>query len=166
VKASLSKITAALLVAVILALTLASCGTTVYKKQGITFELPSSFEQRAIENALYAYGDDESFIVFTKRTKSELAMNGLSELDVPGFTEYFLETSEMKDSVEVNYGVGSAEFRYIVGDPENEEVYSYYYTVIMRGTDCIWIAQMACYEPLASEYIPEFSKWAASITVE
>ena len=157
---------AALLVTVIALLSLSACGTTVYSKPGISFEIPSRFEPRAIAGAAFAYGDDESFIVFTKRTKSELAMNGLSELDVPGFTEYFLETSEMKDSVEVNYGVGSAEFSYIVGDPENEEVYYYYYTVIMRGTDCIWIAQMACYEPLASEYIPEFSKWAASITVE
>ena len=165
-KASVSRITAVLLVAVILALTLASCGTTVYKKQGITFELPSSFEQRAIENALYAYGDDESYLVFNKHTKSALATQGITTLDVAEFVEHALDKNGMTDAVEVEYGVDRAEFSYVAADSDAENVLYYCYSLVIKGSDCIWMIQMFCYATLSSDYIPEFEKWAASIVLE
>ena len=165
-KASISKIIAAELVAVILTLALVSCGTTVYKKQGITFELPSSFEQRAIENALYAYGDDESYIVFNKHTRSALATQGITTLDVAEFVEHALDKNGMTDAVDVEHGVDRAEFSYIAADSEAENVLYYCYSLAIKGSDCIWMIQMFCYASLAADYIPEFEKWAASIIVE
>lgn len=150
----------------ILSLTLVSCGTTRYEKQGISFELPSSFEQRAIENALYAYGDDEAYIVFNKHTKSALAAQGITTLDVAAFIDHALTENGMKDSVEVEYGVDRAEFSYIAADSDTEGLLYYCYSLAIRGTDCIWMVQMFCYASLASDYIPEFDKWAASIVVD
>ncbi len=150
----------------IVALALASCGTTRYEKQGISFELPSRFEQRAIANALYAYGDDESYIVFNKHTKSALALQGISTLDVADFVDHALTKNGMKDSVQVEYDVDRAEFSYIAADAEAEGVLYYCYSLVIRGTDCIWMIQMFCYASLSSEYVPEFEKWAASIKVE
>ena len=165
-KNSISKIISAALVAVILTLALASCGTTVYKKQGITFELPSSFEQRAIENALYAYGDDESYIVFNKHTRSALATQGITTLDVAEFVEHALDKNGMTDAVEVEYDVDRAVFSYIAADSEVQDVLYYCYSLVIKGSDCIWMIQMFCYATLSSDYIPEFEKWAASIVVE
>ena len=150
----------------IVALALASCSTTRYEKQGISFELPSRFEQRAIANALYAYGDDESYIVFNKHTKSALALQGISTLDVAEFVDHALTKNGMKDSVQVEYDVDRAEFSYIAADVEAEGVLYYCYSLVIRGTDCIWMIQMFCYASLSSEYVPEFEKWAASIKVE
>lgn len=150
----------------ILCIALTSCGTTVYKKQGITFELPSSFEQRAIENALYAYGDDESYIVFNKHTKSALATQGITTLDVAEFVEHALDKNGMIDAVDVEYGVDRAVFSYIAADSEAENVLYYCYSLVIKGSDCIWMIQMFCYATLAADYIPEFEKWAASIVVE
>ena len=150
----------------IVALALVSCGTTRYEKQGISFELPSRFEQRAIANALYAYGDDESYIVFNKHTKSALALQGISTLDVAEFVDHALTKNGMKDSVQVEYDVDRAEFSYIAADAEAEGVLYYCYSLVIRGTDCIWMIQMFCYASLSSEYVPEFEKWAASIKVE
>lgn len=155
-----------LILTLILAFSLTACGTAAYSKAGISFEIPKSFEPRAVVGADFAYGSDEAFIVFNKRTRSELEAGGLSELDVAEFTDRFLTENEMKDAVEVKQYADRVEFDYVVGDPENEEVFYYYYTIVMRGTDCIWIIQMACYEALAPEYAPEFDKWAASIKVE
>lgn len=150
----------------ILCTALTSCGTTVYKKQGITFELPSSFEQRAIENALYAYGDDESYIVFNKHTKSALATQGITTLDVAEFVEHALDENGMTDAVDVEYDVDRAVFSYIAADSEVENVLYYCYSLVIKGSDCIWMIQMFCYATLSSDYIPEFEKWAASIVVE
>ena len=155
-----------LVFALILCIALTSCGTTVYKKQGITFELPSSFEQRAIENALYAYGDDESYIVFNKHTKSALATQGITTLDVAEFVEHALDKNGMIDAVDVEYGVDRAVFSYIAADSEAENVLYYCYSLVIKGSDCIWMIQMFCYATLAADYIPEFEKWAASIVVE
>ena len=155
-----------LIFTLILCIALTSCGTRKYEKQGITFELPSSFEQRAIENALYAYGDDESYIVFNKHTKSALAAQGITTLDVAEFVDHALERNGMTDGVEVEYGVDRAVFSYIVADSEVENVLYYCYSLVVKGTDCIWMIQMFCYETIASDYIPEFRKWAASIEVE
>lgn len=155
-----------LILILIFSLALASCGTTVYDKPGITFEIPSRFEQRAIERALYAYGDDESFIVFNKRTRGELLADGLSELDVAEFADRFLAEAGMKDTVQVVGDADRVEFSYIVADPDNADVYFYYYTLVLRGSDCIWIVQMSCYEPLTDKYVPEFEKWASSIAVQ
>ena len=150
----------------IVALALASCGTTRYEKQGISFELPSRFEQRAIANALYAYGDDESYIVFNKHTKSALALQGISTLDVADFVDHALTKNGMKDSVQVEYDVDRAEFSYIAADADAEGVLYYCRSLVIKGTDCIWMIQMFCYASLSSDYIPEFEKWAASIEVE
>ena len=155
-----------LVFALILCIALTSCGTTVYKKQGITFELPSSFEQRAIENALYAYGDDESYIVFNKHTKSALATQGITTLDVAEFVEHALDKNGMTDAVDVEYDVDRAVFSYIAADSEAENVLYYCYSLAIKGSDCIWMIQMFCYATLSSDYIPEFEKWAASIVVE
>lgn len=152
--------------AFLLLLSLTACGTAKYSKLGISFEIPSRFEPRAIAGAAFAYGDDEAFIVFTRRTRSEILANGLSELNVSEFTDRFLTSSGMKDAVEVNYTTDRAEFGYVVADPENNDVYYYYYTVVMKGNDCIWIVQMACYEALADKYASEFDKWVASIEIE
>ena len=159
-------LTMLLVFTLILCITLTSCGTTRYEKQGITFELPSSFEQRAIENALYAYGDDESYIVFNKHTKSALAAQGITTLDVTEFVDHALERNGMTDGVEVEYGVDRAEFGYIAADSEAENVLYYCYSLAIKGSDCIWMIQMFCYATLSSDYIPEFEKWAASIVVE
>ena len=147
-------------------LTLTSCGTTRYEKPGISFELPSRFEQRAIENALYAYGDDESYIVFNKHTKSALAMQGISSLDVAAFVDYALDKNGMKDSVQVEYDVDRAEFSYVAADADAEDVLYYCRSLVIKGSDCIWVIQMFCYYSLASEYTTEFDKWEASIEVE
>lgn len=155
-----------LILTLILAFSLTACGTASYSKAGIYFEIPKSFEPRAVVGADFAYGSDEAFIVFNKRTRSELQADGLSELDVAEFTDRFLTENEMKDAVEVQHFTDRVEFSYVVGDPDNEEVFYYYYTIVMKGTDCIWIIQMACYEAVAYEYAPEFDKWAASIKAE
>ena len=149
-----------------LLLTLAACGSTKYTKLGVSFEIPSRLEPRAVAGAAFAYGDEESFIVFTRKTKSELEASGLSSLDVAEFTDRFLTESAMKDAVEVEYSTGRAEFGYVVEDPDNMDLYYYYHTVVMKGSDCIWIIQMSTYEALADKYIPEFEKWAASIVIE
>jgi len=81
-------------------------------------------------------------------------------------TDRFLTENEMKNAVEVKHFADRAEFDYVVGDPDNEEVFYYYYTIVMKGKDCIWIIQMGCYEAVAPEYASEFDKWAASIKVE
>ena len=145
---------------------LASCGTTVYEKPGITFELPSRFEQQAIDKALYAYGDDESFVVFNKRTRAELLADGLSVLDVVEFADRILAEAGMQDTAQVVGDADRVEFSYIVADPDNADVYFYYYTLVLRGSDCIWIVQMSCYEPLTDKYVSEFEKWASSISVQ
>ncbi len=150
----------------IFCITLTSCGTTRYEKQGISFELPSRFEQRAIENALYAYGDDESYIVFNKHTKSALAVQGITTLDVAEFVDHALTENGMNEAVEVEYGVDRAEFSYIAADADAEGVLYYCRSLVIKGTDCIWMIQMFCYASLSSDYIPEFEKWAASIEVE
>ena len=155
-----------LILTLLLALSLTACGTAKYSKLGISFEIPKSFEPRAVAGALFAYGDDESFIVFTRRTASELSSLGISGLDVPAFTDRFLTDSGMKDVVEVEYSTNRAEFDYVVEDPDSENLYYYYETIVLKGKDCIWIVQMACYEALANEYYSEFDKWAASIKVE
>ena len=159
-------LTMLLVFTLIFCITLTSCGATRYEKQGITFELPSSFEQRAIPNALYAYGDDESYIVFNKHTKSSLAAQGITTLDVDEFVDYALDRNGMTDAVEVEYGIDRAEFSYIAADSEAENVLYYCYSLVIKGTDCIWMIQMFCYATLADDYIPEFEKWAASIVVE
>jgi len=150
----------------ILAFSLTACGTVTYTRAGISFEIPKSFEPRAVVGADFAYGGDEAFIIFNKRTRNELQAGGLSELDVAEFTDRFLTENEMKDAVEVKHFADRAEFDYVVGDPDNEEVFYYYYTIVMKGKDCIWIIQMGCYEAVAPEYASEFDKWAASIKVE
>ena len=155
-----------LIFTLILSIALTSCGTTVYKKQGITFELPSSFELRAIPNALYAYGNDESYIVFNKHTKSALSAQGITTLDVAEFVDYALDRNGMTDAVEVEYGVDRAEFSYMAADSEAENVLYYCYSLVIKGTDCIWMIQMFCYAGLTADYVPEFEKWAASIEVE
>lgn len=152
--------------ALLLLFSLSACGSVKYSKLGISFEIPKRFEPRAIAGAAFAYGDDESFIVFTRRTRSELLAGGLSEINVSEFTDRFLTENGMKDAVEVNYTTDRAEFGYVVADPENNDVYYYYYTVVMKGDDCIWIVQMACYEALADKYAPEFDEWVASIVIE
>jgi hypothetical protein len=157
---------ALMILTAILLLTLTSCGSVKYSRLGISFEIPRRFEPRALAGATFAYGDDEAFIVFTRRTQSELLAGGLSELNVAEFTDRFLSDNGMKDAVEVDYSTDRAEFGYVVADPDNEAVYYYYYTVVFKGKDCIWIAQMACYEALADKYIPEFDKWAGSIEIE
>ena len=155
-----------LIFTLIFCITLTSCGTTRYEKQGITFEIPSRFEQRAIPNALYAYGDEESYIVFNKHTKSALSTQGITTLDVDEFVYYALDRNGMTDAVEVEYGVDRAEFSYIAADSAAENVLYYCYSLVIKGTDCIWMIQMFCYATLADDYIPEFEKWAASIEVE
>ena len=155
-----------LLIVLLLLPSLAACGNTGYTKLGISFEIPSRFEPRAVAGASFAYGDDESFIVFTRRTRAELSANGLSELNVAEFTDRFLTESGMKDSIEVEYSTDRAEFSYVVEDPEEEDLYYYYYTVVLKGNDCIWIVQMSTYDALADKYIPEFNTWAASIEIE
>lgn len=155
-----------LILILISGLALVSCGTTVYDKPGITFEIPSRFEQQAIDKALYAYGDDESFIVFNKRTRAELLADGLSVLDVAEFADRILTEAGMKDTVQVVGDADRVEFSYIVADSDNADVYFYYYTLVLRGSDCIWIVQMSCYEPLTDKYVSEFEKWASSISVQ
>lgn len=160
------RVLALVILSALMLLSLASCGSVKYSKLGISFEIPRRFEQRALAGASFAYGDDESFIVFTRRTRSELQAGGLSELDVAEFTDRFLTDNGMKDAIEVDYSTDRAEFGYVVTDPDNEEVYYYYYTIVLKGSDCIWIVQMACYEALTDKYVPEFYKWAESIKVE
>ena len=160
------RVLALVILSALMLLSLASCGSVKYSKLGISFEIPRRFEPRALAGASFAYGDDESFIVFTRRTRSELQAGGLSELDVAEFTDRFLTDNGMKDAIEVDYSTDRAEFGYVVTDPDNEEVYYYYYTIVLKGSDCIWIVQMACYEALADKYVPEFYKWAESIKVE
>ena len=155
-----------LILTLLLVLSFTACGTTNYSKLGISFELPKSFEPRAVAGAVFAYGDDESFIVFTRRTATELSSLGISGLDVPAFTDRFLTDSGMKDAVEVEYSTDRAEFDYVVEDPDSENLYYYYETIVFKGKDCIWIVQMACYESLADKYYSKFDKWAASIKVE
>ena len=154
--------------AALLCTALSSCGMSRYSRLGISFEIPASFEERANADALMAFGSDEAFIVFNKYTLSELAVAGLSSLDVRAFTENFLEKSELSDSVSPTYNASGdrAEFDYIVEDPEVPTTYYYYYAVIINGADCIWAVQMACYAPLAAEYEPKFEKWAESLTTE
>ena len=89
--------------ALLLLFSLSACGSVKYSKLGISFEIPKRFEPRAIAGAAFAYGDDESFIVFTRRTRSELLAGGLSEINVSEFTDRFLTENGMKDAVEVNY---------------------------------------------------------------
>ena len=155
-----------LVLTLICCLALASCGTARYEKPGISFELPSRFEQREIENALYAYGDDESYIVFNKHTKSALATQGISTLDVAEFVDHALTENGMKDSVQVEYDVDRAEFSYIAADSDAEDVLYYCQSIVIKGSNCIWMVQMFCYYSLASEYAPEFEKWGASIVVQ
>ena len=155
-----------MLLAVLLLISLAACGNTRYSKLGISFEIPSRLEPRAVAGAVFAYGDGESFIVFTRRTRAELSANGLSEINVSEFTDRFLTESGMKDSIDVSYSTDRAEFSYVVEDPEEADLYYYYYTVIMKGNDCIWIVQMSTYDALADKYTPDFKKWAASIEIE
>ena len=150
----------------LLLVSLSSCGSTKYTKLGISFEIPKRFEPRAVTGALFAYGDDESFIVFTRRTRNELLAGGLSEINVSEFTDRFLTESGMKDAVEVEYMTDRAEFSYVVEDPEVTDLYYYYYTVVLKGDECIWIVQMSCYEAIADKYYSEFDKWAASIEIE
>ena len=164
-KNTAKKITLSILT-LLLAFSCIACGTKSYSKSGISFDIPSRFEPRAVVGADFAYGDDESFIVFNKRTRSQLMANGLSELNVTEFTDRFLTESGMKDAIEVYYSTDRAEFGYVVEDPDVAELYYYYYTVILKGNDCIWIVQMACYEALADKYVYEFDKWAASIEIE
>ena len=155
-----------LILTLLLALSFTACGTAKYSKLGISFEIPKHFEPRAVSGAVFAYGDDESFIVFTRRTSAELSANGLSVLDVAEFTDRFLTESGMKDAVEVSYSTDRAEFSYVVEDPEVADLYYYYYTIVLKGKDCIWIVQMSCYEAIADRYYAEFDKWAASIEIE
>ena len=159
---------------IILTLTLAlllaaltSCGVTQYSRLGISFEIPSDFEERANAGALMAFGNDEAFIVFNKYTTAELALAGLT-LDVAAFTENFLEKTELSSSVEPTYNATGdrAVFDYIVEDPEVLDTYYYYYAVILKGTDCIFAVQMACYAPIAAEYEPKFEKWAKSLKAD
>ena len=159
-------LTMLLVFTLIFCITLTSCGTTRYEKQGITFAIPSRFEQCAIPNTLYAYGDEESYIVFNKHTKSALSTQGIATLDVDEFVDYALDRNGMTDAVEVEYGVDRAEFSYIAADSAAENVLYYCYSLVIKGTDCIWMIQMFCYATLADDYIPEFEKWAASIVVE
>ena len=165
-RTSFKLVTLVLTVALMGAL-LVSCGTSRYSRLGISFEIPRNFEERANPDALMAFGSDEAFIVFNKYTAADLALAGLSELDVQGFTENFLEKSELSETVEPTYNATGdrAEFDYIVEDPEVPETYYYYYAVILEGADCIWAVQMACYAPLAAEYEPKFEKWASSLAV-
>ena len=83
----IAKKIAVLILTLLLILSFSSCGTTAYTKAGISFEIPSRFEPRAVAGAEFAYGDDEAFIVFNKRTRNELMAGGLSVLDVAEFTE-------------------------------------------------------------------------------
>ena len=151
----------------LLSVALTSCGMAQYSRLGISFEIPSNFEERANAGALMAFGNDEAFIVFNKYTAAELSLAGLT-LDVPSFTENFLEKTELSDSVEPTYNAAGdrAVFDYIVEDPEVLDTYYYYYAVIIKGTDCIFAVQMACYAPLVSEYQPEFEKWAKSLKAD
>ena len=155
-----------LILTLVVCLALVSCGTTRYEKPGISFELPSRFEQRTINNALYAYGDDESYVVFNKHTKSALAAQGISSLDVAEFVNHALTANGMQDSVEVEYGVDRAEFSYIAADADAQDVLYYCNSLVIKGSDCIWMVQMFCYYSLVSEYAPEFEKWGASIVVQ
>ena len=150
----------------LLMLSFASCGSAKYTKLGISFEIPKRFEPRAVTGGTFAYGDDESFIVFTRRTRNELAAGGLLEINVSEFTDRFLTESGMKDAVEVEYMTDRAEFSYVVEDPEVADLYYYYYTIVLKGDECIWIVQMSCYEAIADKYYSKFDKWAASIEIE
>ncbi len=156
-----------ILTAALLSAVLSSCGMAQYSRLGISFEIPRNFEERANASALMAFGSDEAFIVFNKYIQSDLALAGL-DLDVQSFTENFLEKSELSEAVEPTYNASGsrAEFDYIVEDPEVTETYYYYYAVILKGSDCIWAVQMACYAPLAAEYEPEFEKWASSLKTD
>lgn len=167
-KRTVSKFITVILAVALLVSALSSCGTRRYSRLGISFEIPKSFEERATAGALMAFGDDESFIVFNKYTMAELALSGLSSLDVQNYTEHFIEVSELSDSVNPVYSAAGdrAEFDYIVQDPEVLTTYYYYYAVIMNGKNCIWAVQMACYAELSAEYRPEFEKWAASLKAD
>ena len=151
----------------VLAMALASCGTSSYSRLGISFEIPSRFEEKAVAGAKMAFGDDESFIVFNKYTETELASIGVENLDVKEYTEYFLEKSQIgvEDVVYDTSGLRAA-FTYVVSDPEVKDVYYFYSVVILKGTGCIWAVQMACYADLMYEYMPEFEKWAASLKAD
>ncbi len=165
-KAFLRPLALIILIAV-LAVSLSSCGLVGYSRLGISFEIPRSFEEKAVAGAKMAFGDDKSFIVFNKYTETELSAIGISELDVKAYTEYFLEKSELGVE-EVGYDTAGtrAAFSYVVGDPEVENLYYYYSVTILKGTGCIWAVQMACYADLMYEYMPEFDKWAASLKAD
>ena len=147
---------------------LASCGMQSYSRLGISFEIPSKYEERAVAGALMAFGDEESFIVFNKYSLADLSKLGLSTLDVQNYTEKILESTEITESVEPSYSASGkrADFSYIVQDPETTDLYYYYYTVVMQGSGSIWVVQMACYEPLAYEYGTKFAKWASSLKAD
>ena len=147
---------------------LTSCGMVQYSRLGISFELPRDFEERANAGALMAFGSDEAFIVFNKYTLTELAVAGLSSLDIQAFTENFLEKSELSETVAPAYSASGdrAELDYIVEDPEVPTTYYYYYAVIINGADCIWAVQMACYAELSTKYAPQFEKWAQSLKAD
>ena len=167
-KRTVFKFVILILCTALLCAALTSCGMVQYSRLGISFELPRDFEERANAGALMAFGSDEAFIVFNKYTLTELAVAGLSSLDIQAFTENFLEKSELSETVAPAYSASGdrAEFDYIVEDPEVPTTYYYYYAVIINGADCIWAVQMACYAPLAAEYESEFEKWAESLTTE
>jgi len=147
-------------------LSLASCTEREYSRLGISFKIPSSFKEKAVAGAKMAFGDDEAFIVFNKFDKAMLGGLGLSPDDVKGYTDYFLEKSELLCEPVYNASLTGASFSYVVEDPEDLQTYYYYYVVILKGTDCIWAVQMACYDALAYEYIPKFKSWEASLRTE
>ena len=154
----------ALLLTCVLILSLASCGMKSYSRLGLSFEIPAGYEEKAIAHVDMAYGDDTSFIVFNKYTSSELSLIGVSATDVKAYTEYFLEKSEIGvEDVTYSSDGARATFEYVVGDPENTDVYYYYSVLILRGADCIWAVQMACYADLMYDYASEFETWARNI---
>ena len=153
----------ALVILAALSLSLASCGMKEYSRLGISFKIPSGYEEKAISGAKMAFGDDESFIVFNKYTAGELSAIGLG-LGVREYTERFLEQTKIGvDDPTYNASETRAEFSYVVKDPDNDSTYYYYYVLILKGDNCIWAVQMACYADLIYKYEDKFVDWAEDI---
>lgn len=152
----------------VLLLGLCSCSTVLsepeekqFSKEGATITLTDEFTEKDLVSQTAYYESMDSIVVMLKEEFTLFEEAGYEDMTLSEYADLVIQANSL--SAERKEEEGLTCFTY--EKEQNGKNFEYYATVF-KGPDAYWLIQFACETKNFDDFLPDFQKWANSVTFE
>jgi hypothetical protein len=138
-----------------------------YTENGISFTLPKSMRRTHSDVYEICFTTPATSFNVMKLDSDKLAELGLDRgMNAEEYKDFFIEENGIdRSQLELEYKADKKAYVFNYSLSPDDQNYTFYYVMIIQGSDAAWFVSMTCESDLANDYIPTFKIWERSVSV-